>query len=296
MKCKSVLVRLDELRTGELDAPVAGEVQSHLEKCTSCDSTFHAIEMLAAHAHDSAPQLRKGSVLEAVREALSDSLDEVVEGGRHAWVAFTSKGVTLLDTDPAAEEDVRAEYRARFRRELLRRQLPADVRSEVHRALRGEAAGKPRVDIEGRISPFELAVLTATLSIPRGEVRPYSWVARAIGHPKAVRAVGNALARNPVPTLLPCHRVVPSEGGIGRYALGPAMKRDLLRAEGVPVDELESLATRRVRYVGSATTKIYCFPTCRDARRIREENRVEIHDDAEAAARGFRACKHCRPE
>lgn len=296
MKCKSVLVRLDELRTGELENQVAGEVESHLEKCTSCDSTFHAIGLLAEHARESAPQLRKGSVLEAVREALADSLDEVVAGDRHAWVAFTSRGVTLLDTDPEAEEDVRGEYRARFHRELLRRELPAEVRSQIERALRGEVAGNPRVDIEDRITPFELAVLRTTLSIPRGEVRPYSWVARAIGRPGAVRAVGNALARNPVPTLLPCHRVVPSEGGLGNYALGRAMKRDLLRAEGVPVDELEQLAARRIRYVGSATTKIFCFPTCRDARRIRPQNRVEIHDEAEATKRGFRACKHCRPE
>ena len=68
-------------------------------------------------------------------------------------------------------------------------------------------------------------MLTKTLEIPSGEVRPYGWVAREIGRPKAVRAVGSALGRNPVPVLIPCHRVVRSDGHVGNYGLGVPMKR-----------------------------------------------------------------------
>jgi O-6-methylguanine DNA methyltransferase len=286
---------LDELRTGELGQEVASEVESHMERCPSCDHTFDAIAALAEHAKTAAPVLRKGSVLKAVRAALTDSMDEVVVGERRAWVAFTDDGVTMLHDGSAGEESLRRHYRARYHRELLRRDLPVALRSEIEQGLRGAASGEPHVDVASRISPFDLAVLRATLSIPRGEVRPYAWIANAIGRPGAVRAVGNALARNPVPTLLPCHRVVPLEGGVGNYVFGSEWKRELLQAEGVPLGELESLATRGVRYVASATTKIYCFPTCRDARRIRRENRVELRDEADAAERGYRACKHCRP-
>jgi len=67
--------------------------------------------------------------------------------------------------------------------------------------------------------------------IPFGETRTYGDVARRIGRPGAVRAVGNALHRNPFPLVVPCHRVLREGGGLGGYACGPAMKRRLLAVE-----------------------------------------------------------------
>ena len=88
------------------------------------------------------------------------------------------------------------------------------------------------------------------LEIPRGEVRPYGWIAAEIGRPKAVRAVGTALGHNPVPLIVPCHRVVRSDGMIGQYSLGgPENKRTILAGEGVDPDELEALARAGVRYL-----------------------------------------------
>jgi O-6-methylguanine DNA methyltransferase len=142
---------------------------------------------------------------------------------------------------------------------------------------------------------LEREVLNTLSSIPRGEVRTYAWVARQVGRPKAVRAVGNILANNVVPIVVPCHRVVPTAGGIGNYAFGSAAKRELLKREGVDVDALEALDREGVRYIGSKTTKIVCFPTCKDARRIREENRVPFHTETEALEKGFRPCRRCQP-
>jgi hypothetical protein len=88
---------------------------------------------------------------------------------------------------------------------------------------------------------------------------------------------------------------VPTTGGIGNYAFGSAAKRELLRREGVDVETLENLEKSGVRYIGSRTTKIVCFPTCRDARRIREENRVPFHGEGEALKKGFRPCQRCQP-
>lgn len=84
------------------------------------------------------------------------------------------------------------------------------------------------------LTPFQQQVLAKAMEIPRGAVRSYQWVATAIGRPRAVRAVGSALARNPVPLVVPCHRVVPKLGGLGRYS-GPNGVRDkaqLLALEG----------------------------------------------------------------
>lgn len=158
----------------------------------------------------------------------------------------------------------------------------------------GRPKRAPAFDLRS-VSAFARDVLTTASNIPPGQVRPYGWVSARIGKPGAVRAVGTALGRNPVPLLIPCHRVVRSDGAIGEYAFGPDMKRALLRAEGVDPDELDRLAGERVRYVGSRTTSIYCHPTCIDGRRVQPRNRVTFRDANAAARAGYRPCKHCEP-
>jgi len=78
---------------------------------------------------------------------------------------------------------------------------------------------------------FQRQVWEVTKLIPYGETRSYSWVAEQIGKPRAVRAVGQTLARNPLPIIVPCHRVVASDGKLGGYSGGVEMKRYLLRLE-----------------------------------------------------------------
>ncbi|MBI3537821.1 MAG: methylated-DNA--[protein]-cysteine S-methyltransferase [Chloroflexi bacterium] len=104
------------------------------------------------------------------------------------------------------------------------------------RELEEYAAGKRRVfDLPlnwSRIKPFQRAVLTAIQNIPFGETRSYAWVAHAIGKPRASRAVGAALGANPIPIILPCHRVIGSDGGLHGYGGGLDLKARLLRLEG----------------------------------------------------------------
>ena len=78
---------------------------------------------------------------------------------------------------------------------------------------------------------FRTSVLDALREIPYGETRTYGEIAESIGSPRAYRAVGTACAENPLPIVIPCHRVVPSSGGIGSYAGGSSMKRRLLDFE-----------------------------------------------------------------
>jgi|SRR3989339_35668 len=82
------------------------------------------------------------------------------------------------------------------------------------------------------ITKFEEKVYAAVKKIPRGEVRSYAWVARKIGKPKAARAVGNALNKNPNPIIIPCHRVIRKNGEIGGYIFGKKEKALLLEKEG----------------------------------------------------------------
>ncbi len=173
--------------------------------------------------------------------------------------------------------------------------LPPKLARAIARLLAGDRVTDLDIDL-GALTEFERAVLRKTMEIPWGEVRPYAWVAREIGRPRAVRAVGSALAGNPVPFVIPCHRVVRTDGRIGEYgAGGPMAKRAVLAVEGVDADELERLATAGIRYVGSDTSRIYCYPSCRHARRITSRHRVPFRSGDDAEAAGFRACHDCRP-
>ena len=85
-------------------------------------------------------------------------------------------------------------------------------------------------------SAFQQSVLVAEHRIPRGSVSTYQLIAAHLGMPNGARAVGNALATNPYPLIVPCHRVIRSDGHLGGYGGGPEMKRALLEREGVAFD------------------------------------------------------------
>ncbi len=97
-------------------------------------------------------------------------------------------------------------------------------------------------------SPFQRQVLQADWQIPRGWVSTYGRVARHIGRPGAARAVGRALATNPFPLVIPCHRVLAADGTIGGFQGGAALKRALLQLEGVPFDAHGKVAAERIYY------------------------------------------------
>jgi methylated-DNA-[protein]-cysteine S-methyltransferase len=183
-------------------------------------------------------ELRALGTVRAPARVLGAVLDEIELSDRYAsletalgtvFVAWNRQGVSAV-MKTATPEEFEARFRARFRRsprpapELLLPERLFDLRS---------------------VTEFERAVLLKALEIPRGEVRTYGWIAAEIGHPAAVRAVGSALRKNPVPVLIPCHRVVRSDGHIGNYALGGSdAKRTILAAEGIHSDDIQRLARR----------------------------------------------------
>ncbi len=105
----------------------------------------------------------------------------------------------------------------------------------VRRAAEGEeVAANGHVRLSGG-TPFQRSVWEAMRSIPHGDTISYAELANRVGRPGAARAVGQAVGANPVPLLIPCHRVVASDGGLGGFGGGLPMKRALLRQEGVAV-------------------------------------------------------------
>jgi methylated-DNA-[protein]-cysteine S-methyltransferase len=145
---------------------------------------------------------------------------------RHGLVRLEFPDVRLDDiledlaeaVSPRVLEDPRGTQR-------VRRELDAYFEGRVHRL---------RTPVDWSLTPpgFSRRVLEATAAIPFGSVSTYAHVARLAGSPRAARAAGNALHDNPIPIVVPCHRVVPSGGGIGKYGGQEWRKAFLLDLEG----------------------------------------------------------------
>jgi O-6-methylguanine DNA methyltransferase len=146
------------------------------------------------------------------------------------------------------------------------------------------------------VSPLQERALREVMRVRRGEIRAYSWIARAIGVPAAARAVGDAMACNPIPVLVPCHRAVRTDYTLVNYgAGGPEKKRAILRLEGIDVDELRREARHGRRFAACTSTRIYCLPFCYAGKRVKPGNEVMFPSATAAEAAGYRACKLCRP-
>lgn len=120
---------------------------------------------------------------------------------------------------------------------ITERKIPGSIAGQIAKFYAGE-----KIDFDlsclnmARLTKFSARVLKKAGKIPRGKVFTYSELACKTGSPKAARAVGTALARNPFPLVIPCHRVVRSDGSLGGFGGGLRMKKELLSREGVQAD------------------------------------------------------------
>jgi O-6-methylguanine DNA methyltransferase len=293
LKCERIAVLLDAFRTSELSPDEDRQVKCHLASCEQCRSELAEVEHMA-RALASARVTAPASVHRRVVGAVGDRLGSIDTSLGPVWVGFNERGLTFISLEQTQSARALELYRIRLGRPATLADVPPKFQRAVMEAAEGRWSKDVAVDLDG-LPPFERSVLERMRSIPPGEVRPYAWLAAEAGSPRAVRAVGNIMNRNPVPLILPCHRVVPSSGGIGNYAYGSRIKRTLLEREGASPESIDELARGRVRYMGSDTTHIYCYPTCRDARRIQPRHQVPFENERAASAAGYRPCKHCRP-
>lgn len=235
-------------------------------------------------------------LVERALEGSTDKLFRVDSPLGELYVGASTRGARLVRRGGSAEDFVR-DYRRRFGRLLIesdnaggnaRGRGTNELAEKLARAIAGDRIRVP-LDLSQATS-FQQRVLEVVRGIPRGEVRPYVWVAAEAESPGASRAVGNVMANNPVPLLIPCHRVVKNDGRTGNYAFGAQKKIELLELEGVPTNEIAGLP-----YVATPTTGIVCHATCRNAKRIRPKNRRQFRTTSEAVRAGYRPCKVCRP-
>ena len=151
------------------------------------------------------------------------------------WVAATKKGILATDFD-MSEEDFIAHVEKKTQHRLVRND--DEVKAEIKK-IEAYLNGKINVfDLPldwQATTPFQKKVLSAALQVPRGQVATYAEIAQKVGKPKAFQAVGQALRRNPIPIIIPCHRVISSDGTLGGYGgkLGSQRKIQLLKIEGV---------------------------------------------------------------
>ncbi len=148
-------------------------------------------------------------------------------------VAATEKGictVTLRETADGAEDSLRARFpKADLKRDDVA--LTAALETVLNRIMGRQLDSPLPLDLQG--TDFQCEVWNQLLAIPAGKTRSYLDVARAINRPKATRAVAQACGANPVAVVVPCHRVVMSDGSIGGYSGLPGVKKALLAVEGV---------------------------------------------------------------
>jgi methylated-DNA-[protein]-cysteine S-methyltransferase len=172
------------------------------------------------------------------RRALDAGLADVAYGAMDSpvgelLVAVTDRGLVRVAFADEPDDQVLAELAARVSPRVLRLPARTDLaRRELEEYFAGE---RRRFDLPvdwSLVRGFAQGVLRATARVPFGSVTTYRQMAEAAGSPRASRAAGNALGSNPIPIVVPCHRVLHSGGGLGGYAGGLDRKRYLLSLEG----------------------------------------------------------------
>lgn len=180
-----------------------------------------------------------GFVARAEDEGLVDVAYASVDSPFGTFVAAaTNRGLVRLALAPVRIDDVLADLSARISPRVL--EVPGrldDVRRELDEYFSGRRWAFD-IAVDWSLSAgFNRKVLRATARIPYGEVRSYGQMAKRAGSPRAARAAGNALHNNPVPIVVPCHRVVGADGSLTGYGGGLPMKEALLKLEGGSLDE-----------------------------------------------------------
>lgn len=238
MRCCDLVRMWDELREGG-PTPSREEVLAHLRRCPHCQEAYEEFEGVA-YCLTCLPVVEPPTGLvpkildhiKSLRPVSPDMFAHVPSPLGDLIVAFRESGITAIAICADGSESALCEAIAkRLHRGLVPAQAPQWVLDAIHTYFRTFTADRSKVDISS-LTAFEQAALNKAAEIPPGEVRSYGWIAKELGHPAAARAVGQAMARNPVPLLYPCHRVVDAAGALHNYAYGLELKARLLEMEG----------------------------------------------------------------
>ena len=243
MRCSDLVRIWDELREGGAE-PSREAVLAHLRRCPDCQEAYQEYEGVA-YCLTCLPVVEPPTGLvpkildhiKSLRPANPDMFARIPSPIGSLFVTFRETGITALAMcSDQIESSLCETIGRRLRRGLIAAEAPQWVLDVIDRYFRTHQADLTRVDIT-YLTEFEQAALRKAAEIPAGEVRSYGWIAKEIEQPQAARAVGQVMARNPIPLLFPCHRVVDASGALHNYAYGLELKARLLEMEGyvIPV-------------------------------------------------------------
>ena len=293
----------------EADATLQHAVHVHIRQCQACShlfDTYQGLQQVFTALQDTSAVEEP---LRQAREKLTQRLtpQPVVRLRYRLFasavgalcIAKSAQGVPLLAWQPQAAPFLAAlEAQGGVEVQEDGAELQ-DLIAELQAYLAGT---RERLDwpLDERFmrSPFQRQVLKVTAGIPYGAVMSYQSVADAIGQPKAVRAVAQALRRNPLAIVIPCHRVVGRTGHLTGYAGGLESKQALLAHEGVPLLTRPAgvCIDQERMYVGWRTERWYCKPHCPSLAAITPGDTLLLSPRAIAAHTEFAPCDVCHPE
>lgn len=244
MRCREVEALWDELREGmPSNAPSLREaVTQHLRTCPPCQDLYEEYEGVAYCLSCLKPPEPSCDLTAKIVQHIAAvkhryrtepvSLTSIETPIGRVYVGYKGTRIAYIGLDNGEPgEAVRERVERRLRRPVIAGGTPEWLGDLFDRFFKTWRVDVDVVDISD-LTPFEQAALQAAAQIPPGEVRSYAWVAQTIGRPRAARAVGQVMARNPLPLFFPCHRVVDSNGDLHNYGYGIEMKARLLTMEG----------------------------------------------------------------
>lgn len=307
--CLEIEPALVAAATGEADGATAARVEAHTRACGACRGEFtkyRAIERAVGGLRQ-APAAVEPSARERLEARLADLRRRALVYRVFAsplgplLIARSEEGVSWLEYLTGGRDF------AHSRLARVPGVEPIEDGAEVetlYRELLEYLEGRRRplawpLDLRLARSAFHRAVLDETTRIPYGAVRSYAGIARGLGRPAATRAVAQALRWNPLPIVVPCHRVIGASGALTGYAgHRVTLKQRLLAVEGVRTrpDRHDVRIERAAMYALAQGGREYCVPTCGaiGERPLAELTLFASRERAEAA--GFEPCTACRPD
>jgi O-6-methylguanine DNA methyltransferase len=308
--CARIEADLVAVAAGEADEGAERRVSAHVEGCRSCRALLAGYREVEAGAAAMRSRGGDDGNVVAARERLQQGLVDL----RKRIVRYSIFPSPLGDVMIARSElgivfveyvtGRRGHFKELFAKEGLEPIEDDRELATVRKDLGAYFAGRSQrldwsLDLRLAKTPFRRAVLEATAAVPYGAVVSYKRIAQEIGRPEAVRAVAQALRHNPVALVIPCHRVIGTEGDLVGYAGGKtSLKEKLLRIEGMPVhrEHKDWRVERNTTYLLAPGDKEYCLPSCYSIEQLPHGVPTLFGSRERAEAAGYRPCTTCRPD
>lgn len=310
--CAEIEQDLIAVATGEGNAAMVPRVDAHVRACGPCArelEQYRSIEQAIGTWRT--PRFADGGLIRS-RHRLEEGLGDLRRRLLVARVfdsplgpiliARSEEGVTLIEYLDHAQAPPRSRLAEAAGMEMVEDGAEVDA---LYRDLLEFLQGKRTrldwpLDLRLARSDFQRAVLRTAAMIPYGAVTSYAGLAGEVGKPSASRAVAQALRWNPLPIVVPCHRIVGADGGLVGYAGNKVdLKQRLLAAEGVRtvVRPGGPQIDRRLMYVSYPAEPSYCLPSCGWLATLEQPQRLRYFgSQTRAEAAGLAPCTDCRPD